>query len=187
MNKESKIDRIREHQANERTFLAWLRTSIALIGFGFAIARFGIFIRQLQTTLTQQQVETNPFFSSENLGVSLVIFGIVLIALAAWRYNRVFREIERGEYRPNTLIVWIITAVVMILGTLSIPLLLLRNKLPTSPTSSPSQPESKHFFKRKFSSRIPKAKGKKQKIKFYLRSFIPKTNRIADFIKPGNK
>jgi uncharacterized membrane protein YidH (DUF202 family) len=34
------IDRQREHQANERTFLAWLRTSIALIGFGFAIARF---------------------------------------------------------------------------------------------------------------------------------------------------
>jgi len=37
----SNIDRQREHQANERTFLAWLRTSIALIGFGFAIARFG--------------------------------------------------------------------------------------------------------------------------------------------------
>jgi hypothetical protein len=43
----SNIDRQREHQANERTFLAWLRTSIALIGFGFAIARFGLFLRQL--------------------------------------------------------------------------------------------------------------------------------------------
>jgi putative membrane protein len=36
------VDRQREHQANERTFLAWLRTSVALIGFGFAIARFSI-------------------------------------------------------------------------------------------------------------------------------------------------
>ncbi len=45
----TKFDRQREHQANERTFLAWLRTSIALIGFGFAIARFGLFLRELQT------------------------------------------------------------------------------------------------------------------------------------------
>ncbi len=35
----SNIDRQREHQANERTFLAWLRTSIALVGFGFALAK----------------------------------------------------------------------------------------------------------------------------------------------------
>jgi putative membrane protein len=50
----TKIDRQREHQANERTFLAWLRTSIALIGFGFAIARFGLFLRELQTSVIQQ-------------------------------------------------------------------------------------------------------------------------------------
>ena len=48
------IDRQREHQANERTFLAWLRTSIALIGFGIAIARFGLFLRQLQVAVTHQ-------------------------------------------------------------------------------------------------------------------------------------
>ena len=48
-----KIDKQREHQANERTFLAWLRTSIALIGFGFAIARFGLFLRQLRVAATQ--------------------------------------------------------------------------------------------------------------------------------------
>lgn len=42
MVKKAGVDRQREHQANERTFLAWLRTSIALIGFGFAIAHFGL-------------------------------------------------------------------------------------------------------------------------------------------------
>jgi putative membrane protein len=146
MTKEPKIDRQREHQANERTFLAWLRTSIALIGFGFAIARFGLFIRQLQTTLTQQASETDPWLNSENLGVSLVIFGIVAIALAAWRYNRVFWQIERGDYRPNRLIIWITTAVVMTLGTLSIPLILLRNKPPIFPNSAPTQPQSKRYF-----------------------------------------
>lgn len=94
-------DRQREHQANERTFLAWLRTSIALIGFGFAIARFGLFLRQLRVALTQQGTPIDPVFNSENLGISLVVFGIALIALAAWRYNQVLWQIERGDYRPS--------------------------------------------------------------------------------------
>ena len=123
MTRKPQIDRQREHQANERTFLAWLRTSIALIGFGFAIARFGLFLRQIQSAVTQKPTHNFPVFSSENLGVSLVIIGIITIALAAWRYNQVFWQIERGNYRPNRLIVWILAAIVMILGILSIPLL----------------------------------------------------------------
>ena len=126
------IDRQREHQANERTFLAWLRTSIALIGFGFAIARFGLFIRQLEFVLGQ--VPAPNGLNSESLGVTLVVTGILTIALATWRYNRVFWQIERGNYRPNRLIVWAMAAIVMILGLLSIPLLLLRNPAPNPPT-----------------------------------------------------
>jgi putative membrane protein len=87
------IDRQREHQANERTFLAWLRTSLALIGFGFATARFSLFLSQLQTAFTQQASPAHPLFNSENLGVSLVVFGILTIVLAAWRYCTVFRNL----------------------------------------------------------------------------------------------
>jgi putative membrane protein len=137
MNKGSKIDRQREHQANERTFLAWLRTSLALIGFGFAIARFSLFLRQFQTTITQQEVSSHPFFNSETLGLSLVVVGIAVIALAAWRYDRVFWQIERGDYRPNRLLIWILAGVVMLLGTLSIPLLLWRDRANIAPTSTP--------------------------------------------------
>ncbi|GAB4226681.1 MAG: hypothetical protein Kow0049_06050 [Stanieria sp.] len=136
MNRTSKIDRQREHQANERTFLAWLRTSIALIGFGFAIARFGLFLQQLDVALTQRESKVHSIFNSQNLGVALVIFGIVVIALAAWRYNRVFWQIERGNYRPNRLLIWIMTGLVMILGLLSIPLLLLREQVPSVPNRS---------------------------------------------------
>lgn len=127
-----KIDRQREHQANERTFLAWLRTSLALIGFGFAIARFSLFLRQLQTAFTQQDASPRSLFNSENLGASLVVFGILTIVLAVWRYNQVFQQIERGDYRPNRLAVWILTAIVIILGTLSIPLVLWRDRTDNS-------------------------------------------------------
>ena len=137
MTRKPEIDRQREHQANERTFLAWLRTAIALIGFGFAIARFGLFLRQLETAVTQKPIPSHPLFSSENLGVSLVIVGIVTIALAAMRYNQVFWQIERGNYRPNRLIVWLLAGIVMILGTLSIPLVLWHNsQVPTPPSSN---------------------------------------------------
>lgn len=142
MTRKPQIDRQREHQANERTFLAWLRTSIALIGFGFAIARFGLFLRQLQSAVTSQAVSTQLLFSSENLGVSLVIVGIVVIALAAWRYNQVFWQIEREDYQPNRLMVWLITGIVMLLGTLSIPLVVWRNRLPIPPSSAPSKQQS---------------------------------------------
>ena len=138
MTKNPQIDRQREHQANERTFLAWLRTSIALIGFGFAIARFSLFLHQLHSTLTQQEPPVHPIFNSENLGVCLVLFGIVVIALAAWHYNQVFWQIEQGNYRPNRRMVLIITAVMMIFGTLSIPLVLWANKL-HSPTANSAQ------------------------------------------------
>jgi len=129
-----KIDRQREHQANERTFLAWLRTSIALISFGFAIARFSLFLRQLEASITPQESAAKPFHSE--LGVSLVIFGIVVILLAAWRYNQVFGQIERGNYRPYRLMVWITTSVVVVLGVLSMPLALW-HQVPNPPDVSP--------------------------------------------------
>jgi len=136
-----KIDRQREHQANERTFLAWLRTSIALVGFGFAIARFSLFLHQFEASIAPKEATAKPFFPSENLGVSLVIFGIVVIVLAAWRYNQVFWQIERGNYRPHRLMVWITTSVVVFLGLLSIPLVLWHQQL-NPPITPPGQRQS---------------------------------------------
>ncbi|MBO3461271.1 DUF202 domain-containing protein [Aetokthonos hydrillicola Thurmond2011] len=145
MSQLPKIDRQREHQANERTFLAWVRTCIALIGFGFAIARFGLFVQQLNLALTRQQPTPNPIFSSENLGLCLVIFGMLMLALAAWRYNQAFWQIEQGNYQPNRLPVWVMTGAVMIFGLLSIPLLLLRNKSTLTPPRVQTQTQSRNF------------------------------------------
>ncbi|MBF2015288.1 MAG: DUF202 domain-containing protein [Rivularia sp. T60_A2020_040] len=138
-NRES---RLREHLANERTFLAWLRTSISLIGFGLAIARFGLFLRQLQTATTQQIVENHPVFNYQNLGLTLIIVGILVIALAVLHYNVVFRQIEQADYRPNRLLIWFLSSVLMLLGLLSIPLILVRRN-PTSPIRNTPQPQSR--------------------------------------------
>ena len=136
MSRTPEVDRQREHQANERTFLAWLRTSIALIGFSLAIAQFGLFLRQLQASVTQQAVPTNPLFNTENLSLGLVIVAIIMIILAAWRYNQVFWQIERANYWLNRLMVWMSTGVVILLGMLSIPLVLWRDTGSTPSTRS---------------------------------------------------
>ena len=151
------IDRQREHQANERTFLAWLRTSISLIGFGFAIARFGLFIRQLETGLSQENIPTHSFISSQSLGVGLVIVGIIFIIFAVWRYNQAFWQIEQGNYRPNRLMVWLTAAIVIILGLLSIPFLLWRQPSTSNTPSSGGSRTERQF--RKIPSTLPNLKN----------------------------
>lgn len=133
------IDRQREHQANERTFLAWLRTAIALISFGFAIARFGLFLRQLQTGAMQAEPIVHPVFNYENLGIVMIGFGLVISVVGAWQFNRVFWQIERGNYRPNRLVMWVMTALILVLGVISIPLILWRHQAPRPVPSDPNQ------------------------------------------------
>lgn len=125
MKQNFKPDQQREHQANERTFLAWLRTAVALIALGLATARFGIFLKEIESAIVEEFPLEQSGFNSQTLGLSLVIFGLVVIALAAWRYQQVFWQIEKGNYKPTQRLVWLMVVAVMILATLStLPLLL---------------------------------------------------------------
>ncbi|BAZ15691.1 hypothetical protein NIES4071_75630 [Calothrix sp. NIES-4071] len=141
MTRLRKIDRIREYQANERTFLAWVRTSIAFIGFGFAIARFGLFLRQLDAATTERAPIPHPVFNSENLGISLVVLGIVTIVFAVWRYDQIYQQIQREDYQPNRIMVWVLAVVIGILGSFTIPLLILRDTANSIRTQPPSRKE----------------------------------------------
>ncbi len=88
---------ISDHLANERTFLAWVRTSVAIIGLGFVVSRFGLYLR----SLASGGAEVSPTSSrSAVLGVVLVGLGAVTVVLALIRYFINWRAIERGSYRP---------------------------------------------------------------------------------------
>jgi putative membrane protein len=74
---------LREVQANERTLLAWIRTGITLMAFGFVVARLGVFLR-VTAPGTSQQVGFSLF-----IGAALVILGTLTNVVAAYRYARV--------------------------------------------------------------------------------------------------
>jgi putative membrane protein len=90
------LETLRIHQANERTMLAWIRTGIALMAFGFAIARFGLFLRQV-ASLGQVAVRVQHGVGSAWVGAVLVALGMLANLLATVRYARIRRAIDRGE------------------------------------------------------------------------------------------
>jgi putative membrane protein len=97
---------LRLHQANERTMLAWVRTGIALMAFGFAIARFGVFLRQV-ASLGQVPVHVQHGVGSAWVGALLVALGMLANLLATIRYAQIRRAIERGDVgAPHALMVY---------------------------------------------------------------------------------
>jgi putative membrane protein len=78
------IENFREHAANERSFLAWVRTAIGVVGFGFLVARFDI---------------GNAI--GHVAGVLLTALGTAMIGVAAWRFRRTSREIDAETLHPG--------------------------------------------------------------------------------------
>jgi putative membrane protein len=108
----------REHLANERTALAWTRTSITLIGLGFAVARFGLF---LQRTSVASQGESR---TSTILGVALVAAGLFAAGAAMVRFVRARRQIRQRAFRPEAWLETVLTAVTASLGVALVAYLL---------------------------------------------------------------
>ena len=94
-----------QYLANERTFLAWLRTSIALIGLGFVVSRFGLFLRELGSAVKGSNsilgLSSSIHYPSSLLGISMVVLGAILIVYALKNYLQIDKSIEKGTYIPK--------------------------------------------------------------------------------------
>lgn len=84
-----------DYLAAERTLLAWIRTGLALMGFGFVVARFGLFLQQIQ--IMQHASAAQPYGLSLWFGTVLIAVGVIMNVLAGWRHVRLVRELDRGE------------------------------------------------------------------------------------------
>jgi putative membrane protein len=95
--------RATEYLANERTFLAWIRTSIAVISFGFIVAK-----------VTPHLIEHAD--ASTPIGIAMMCFGALLSVLAMWRYHVVNRAIDEGEVSADRGLVVLVTVLIVLLA-----------------------------------------------------------------------
>jgi inner membrane protein YidH len=96
------IKRYSDHAANERTFLAWVRTAIAVMAFGFLVERFDLFIR----FATRESANGAQLPQSRNVadvaGLAFVFMGVAMVAIAGWRFFRTAKNIESEDEIPGS-------------------------------------------------------------------------------------
>ena len=94
----------RVYFAAERTLLAWIRTGIALMGFGFVVARFGLFLRELTAIRLDSPVEASAL--SLPVGTGLILVGVLVNVFASVRHVRLIRALNQGTPtvgKPSTM------------------------------------------------------------------------------------
>lgn len=97
-----------EHLANERTFLAWVRTSVSIMSLGFVVAKFGLWLRELSTRF-DAHVPSRGSGTSTPIGIGMVAFGGALALLASQRYHSVNRQIDQGAVKPDRALILLMT------------------------------------------------------------------------------
>ena len=115
----AKVRNRRVHMANERTFLAWIRTSIGIMAFGFVVEKFSLFLKQLQYFLGKEIIAPSHGYSSV-FGIVLVGLGALMGVLSFIRYKKVEKQIDEDIYRPSAILDLMLTLAVLVIGILLI-------------------------------------------------------------------
>ena len=118
----------RVHMANERTFLAWIRTSIGIMAFGFVVEKFAIFVRRVSLFLkeaestgghalagTARTHPPSPEYSSI-FGICFIVLGALMGVLAFVRYKRVEKQIDADTYHPSLILDIMLVLAIIVIG-----------------------------------------------------------------------
>jgi putative membrane protein len=95
------IKRYSDHAANERTFLAWVRTAIAVMAFGFLIERFDLFLKVVAPQLAGRRIAPHGEAFANWAGLTFLVIGVVTIVIAGYRFRKTAQEIESDTDVPS--------------------------------------------------------------------------------------
>jgi putative membrane protein len=123
-DEEDSSERLQQYLANQRTFLSWVRTSIALIGLGFAIERFSLFLQQFRLIAnpdtTGNAASATAHDYSALVGIGMIVVGTGLIVYALKNYLESNKTIASGKYIPKNAIIYTASATIIGLGIIMI-------------------------------------------------------------------
>jgi len=91
-----------DHAANERTFLAWVRTAIGVMAFGFLVEKFDLFLQIAAPTLAGRTLSVPGQKFGNFVGLSLIVVGTLMVAVAAARFLTIAKYIDRAATYPGT-------------------------------------------------------------------------------------
>jgi putative membrane protein len=94
-----------DHAANERTFLAWVRTGISVIAFGFVIEKFNFFLREIATSALGVTPQASAIRNFSGIighydGLALILGGAALIAVSTARFIRITQLLDDPNTHP---------------------------------------------------------------------------------------
>ena len=104
-----------DHLANERTFLAWIRTSIGIMAFGFVVVKFSLFVKQVSMLLGKDNMLQNRGYSAI-VGIVLVAVGTATSILSYTRYRQTEKQLMEGRYHHSSLLITVLTAFIIIIS-----------------------------------------------------------------------
>ena len=101
--------------ANERTFLAWIRTSIGIMAFGFVVEKFSLFVKQISLIIGSEKI-IQPKGNSALIGIALVAAGAVSVLLSYIRYRLTDKRLREGNYQHSSLLLTLLTAFIFLMS-----------------------------------------------------------------------
>ena len=111
---------ISDHLANERTLLAWVRTNIGIMAFGFVVVKFSLFVKQLALALGKEPAPVHQGGYSSLIGTTLVAVGTITSILSYIRYKKTEKQINEDTYRNSTIFITALVAFIFFASILLI-------------------------------------------------------------------
>jgi putative membrane protein len=110
----------RGHLANERTLLAWIRTCVGIMAFGFVVVKFSLFIKQLSFLLQKDVVIPAQHGYSSMIGIGLVAVGAIILLVAFIKYKQTEKQLNNGSFESSSTLILSLTIIILVISVLLI-------------------------------------------------------------------
>lgn len=111
----SKKQNVSDHLANERTLLAWVRTGIGIMAFGFVVVKFSLFVKQISLVLGNP-ANTHQYGYSAPIGILLVFAGALSLLLGLLRYRKIERQINNNDFQNSPPLLYILVVALLVVS-----------------------------------------------------------------------